>query len=129
MSSQPKSGLVLPFLIITVGVGWLLTTLGIAPQINWIWTLGLAVVGFTTFAVSGIDKASLVVGSLFLLASLFSVLRQTGRLQMDTEVPILVIATGVLLLIVRSPLIPVPSWLIQGADALAKDEIRNKGRA
>ena len=124
--SNNKSGLVLPFLIITVGVGWLLTTLGIAPQINWVWTLGLAVVGFTTFAVSGVDKASVVIGTLFLLASLFSVLRQTGKLQLDTEVPILVIATGVLLLIVRSSLIPVPSWIIQGTDAIAKDEIRNR---
>lgn len=124
--SSKKSGLVLPFLIITVGVGWLLTTLGVAPQINWVWTLGLAVVGFTTFAVSGVDKASVVVGTLFLLASLFSVLRQTGKLQLDTEVPILVISMGVLMLIVRSSRIPVPSWIIQGADELAKDEIRNR---
>lgn len=124
--SNNKSGLVLPILIITVGVGWLLTTLGVAPQINWIWTLGLAVVGFTAFAVSGVDKASVVVGTLFLLASLFSVLRQTDKLKLDTEVPILVIATGVLLLVVRSPRIPVPSWIIQGTDALARDEIRNK---
>ena len=124
--SSNKSGLVLPFLIITVGVGWLLTTLGVAPQINWVWTLGLAVVGFTTFAVSGVDKASVVIGTLFLLASLFSVLRQTGKLQLDTEVPILVIATGVLLLIVRSSRIPVPSWIIQGTDAMAKDEIRKR---
>ena len=85
-----------------------------------------AVVGFVTFAVSGVDKASVVVGTLFLLASLFSVLRQTGRLQLDTEVPILVIATGVLLLVVRSPLIPIPSWIIQGSDALAKDELRRQ---
>lgn len=125
--SSNKSGLVVPLLIITVGVGWLLTTLGIAPQINWIWTLGLAVVGFTVFAVSGIDKASVVIGTLFLAASLFSVLRQTGRLQLDTEVPILVIITGVLLLLVRSPWIPIPSWIIQGADALAKDQVRRKG--
>ena len=124
--SSNKSGLVLPFLIITVGVGWLLTTLGVAPQINWVWTLGLAVVGFTTFAVSGVDKASVVIGTLFLLASLFSVLRQTGKLQLDTEVPILVIATGVLLLIVRSSRIPIPSWIIQGTDAMTKDGIRNR---
>ena len=124
--SSNKSGLVLPFLIITVGFGWLLTTLGVAPQINWVWTLGLAVVGFTTFAVSGVDKASVVIGTLFLLASLFSVLRQTGKLQLDTEVPILVIATGVLLLIVRSSRIPIPSWIIQGTDAMTKDGIRNR---
>ena len=124
--SNSKLGLALPFLIIAVGVGWLLTTLGLAPPINWIWTLGLAVVGFTIFAVNGIDKASVVIGTLYLIASLFSVLRQTGRLQLETEVPILVIATGVLLLVVRSPLIPVPSWIIQGADVMAKDQISNR---
>ena len=124
--SNSKLGLALPFLIIAVGVGWLLTTLGLTPPINWIWTLGLAVVGFTIFAVNGIDKASVVIGTLYLIASLFSVLRQTGRLQLETEVPILVIATGVLLLVVRSPLIPVPSWIIQGADVMAKDQISNR---
>jgi hypothetical protein len=124
--SSSKTGLVVPFLIIAVGVGWLLTTLGIAPEINWIWTLGLAVVGFLIFAASGVDKFSVVTGTLFLLAALFSVLRQTGKLQLDTEVPILVIASGVLLLVVRSPLVPVPSWIILGADALAKDEVRRK---
>jgi hypothetical protein len=39
-------------------------------------------------------------------------LRQTGRLTVNTEVPILVIVAGVLLLIARLPAIPVPEWVI-----------------
>jgi hypothetical protein len=40
-------------------------------------------------------------------------LRQTGRLDPDTEVPILVIAAGVLLLVARMRSIPAPGWLIE----------------
>ena len=43
-----KTALILPVLIITLGTGWLLMTLGIAPKIDWIWTLGLAVIGLTS---------------------------------------------------------------------------------
>ena len=105
--------LVLPLLIIVVGVGWLLTTLGFLPEIDWLWTLGLAAIGIVTFLVGGWNKFTMVVGPFFLIASLLSVIRQTGRLNLNVEVPILVITLGVLLLIVQSPGIPTPSWLIQ----------------
>lgn len=103
--------LIVPILLITVGTGWLLSTLGIAPDINWVWTLGLAVVGVLTFGMYGFDKATVVVGGFFLITSVLSVLRQTGRLSLDVEIPILVIALGVLLMISRSSRIPVPQWL------------------
>jgi hypothetical protein len=108
-----RKTLLLPILLITVGVGWLLTTLGVAPGIDWVWTLGLAVVGISTFAVSGFDKVTVVVGPFFILASCLSILRQTDRLRFDVEVPILVIIAGVLLLIARIPAIPVPTWVVQ----------------
>lgn len=102
--------LLLPLLLIVVGVGWLLTTLGVAPGINWIWTLGLAAAGFLPFVIHGIDKITLSVGPFFLIASLLSVLRQSGRLVIDHEMPILIILAGVLLLVVRSPVVPLPKW-------------------
>ncbi len=105
-----KKTLFVPVLLITVGAGWLLTTLGIAPGINWIWTLGLAILGILAFLISGIDKMTVVVGSLLIVASLLSVLRQTERLPIDHELPILVMVTGVLLLIARYQSIPVPAW-------------------
>jgi hypothetical protein len=114
--STPASGdkrtLVIPIVIITVGIGWLLTALGFAPGIDWIWTLGLAVCGIVTFAAGGWNKVTLVIGLFFVAASLLSVLRQTGRLTLNIEVPVLVILIGVLLLIARSPAIPMPDWLV-----------------
>ena len=111
---QPdKKTLILPLLLITVGAGWLLSELGVAPSIDWIWTLGLAVVGLLALAISGIDKFSIVVGPFFFIASGLSILRQSDRLRLELEVPILVIVAGLLLLIARLPAIRVPSWVLQ----------------
>jgi hypothetical protein len=97
--------------MIAVGVGWLLSAMGIGVGINWIWTLGLFVIGCLAFIVSGFDKVSVVVGSFFLLASTLSILRQTGRIASDVEIPVLVISVGVLLLVAQSRLIPLPHWI------------------
>ena len=109
MTVSQKS-LVISLLTITVGVGWLLTACGIAPQINWVWTLGMAVCGVLMFALMGFDKLSFVLGSFFLVCSGMSVLRQQGVLLVETEAPVLVIVAGVLLLIARSRRVPVPTW-------------------
>jgi hypothetical protein len=110
MPSTNKAPLVIPILIIVVGVGWLLTAQRVEPGINWVWTLGLGVIGILTFVVGGFDKVSVTVGPFFLLASLLSVLRQTGTLSLEVEVPVLVISIGVLLLIAQLPAIPKPGW-------------------
>jgi len=111
-SSSSRKTIVIPFLIISIGTGWLLTTLNVVPGLNWIWILGLAMVGLLSFAVSGIDKSSVLVGPFFLIASCLSVLRQIGHISVDVEVPILVIIIGCLLLIARSPSIPLPEWMV-----------------
>ncbi len=110
-----KKTLLLPILLITIGSGWLLSTLGVAPGINWVWTLGLAVTGLLCFVISGFDKVTVVLGPFFIVSSCLSVLRQTGRLSIDVEVPILVIIVGVLLIFARFPAVPVPGWLIEEA--------------
>ncbi|MDA0836078.1 MAG: hypothetical protein O2955_20830 [Planctomycetota bacterium] len=106
-----KLTLLLPILLITVGTGWLLTALEIAPNIDWIWTLGLLIVGVMTFVLGGFDKATFVVGGFFIIASSMSVLRQTGRITLNIEVPVLVIASGVLMIFARSSKIPTPGWV------------------
>jgi hypothetical protein len=105
--------LVIPVLLITLGIGWLLTSLGVVPQVDWVWTLGLAFVGVLAFVLGGFDKVTVAVGPFFLIASCLSVMRQTGRLAINLEVPILVIAAGVLLLVARLKSIPAPDWLIE----------------
>ena len=108
-----NTGLIVPALLITVGTGWLLTTLGVAPGIDWVWTLGLAIAGVLVFLVGGFDKVTFVAGTFFIVTSFLSVLRQTGRVSIDVEVPILVIVSGVLLLVARHPGIPVPNWVLE----------------
>ena len=107
------NNLAIPVLIITVGVGWLLTTFGLVPDVDWVWTLGLAVVGLLSFAQGGLNKFSVIVGPLLLLGSVLSLLRQTGRLSVEREIPILMIVFGVLLLVARSRSIPAPDWFEQ----------------
>lgn len=106
-----KVSLILPILLITLGAGWLLTTLGVGPGIDWVWTLGLAVIGVLTIALGGLDKVTVVLGPFFIVASCLSLLRQTERLTIDTEIPILVIVGGVLLLVARLRTIPLPAWI------------------
>ena len=117
-----RISLLVPLLAIGVGTGWLLTALKVVPDIDWIWTVGLAAVGVSAFAIGGIDKVSIVIGTFFILASVLSVMRQSGFLSLNVEVPILVIISGVLMLIVRNPAIPLPEWLIQDGKSRAGDE-------
>lgn len=108
--------LIFPLLLITIGLGWLLTTLGVAPGIDWVWTLSLAAMGLLAFFIAGCDKITIVVGPFFFIASVLSVLRQTGRLRVDVEIPVLVIVAGVLLLIARSPAVPIPKWVTEQSE-------------
>jgi hypothetical protein len=113
MSSINRNPIILAILIITMGVGWLLTVMNVIPGINWIWTLALAVVGLLTFIINGgLNKYSVVVGSFFLIASIISVFRQSGHIAMNVEVPILFILFGVLLLVAQHPAIPFPAWFV-----------------
>ena len=98
--------------ICTLGVGWLLSALGIGQNIDWVWTLCLGVVAILIILLSGgIDKVSIVLSPVLLVGSLLSVLRQSGRLSIDVEMPILVIVFGLSILISQLPQIPLPRWL------------------
>jgi hypothetical protein len=107
---------VVPILLIILGTGWLLTTLKVVPQVDWVWTLGLAFTGVLVFLLSGFDKVSVAVGPFFLIAAGLSVLRQTGRLHTNIEVPILVITAGVLMLVAHLKWIPAPKWLVESEE-------------
>ncbi len=108
--------LIPPVVLITIGTGWLLTTIGIAPGVDWVWTLGLAIAGLLTLVICGIDKLSVVIGPFLILASCLSLLRQTGRLTTNIEIPILVILAGLLMFVARIPSIPAPKWMGKESD-------------
>lgn len=109
--NTPRKQLIVPILIILLGVTWLLNVLKIVPGVDWIWTVGLAAVGIIALVLGGINKLSVVVGPFFIIASICSVLRQTGRLELDREVPILTIVLGFLLLLAQITNIPSPEIL------------------
>ncbi len=69
--------LIAPILTIIVGLTWLLNTLNIIPGVDWAWSIGLATVGILSVAVGGFNKVSIVTGPFLIIASVFSVMRQT----------------------------------------------------
>ncbi len=103
--------LVVPILTVIVGVTWLLNVLEIMPGVDWMWTVGLATVGILTVAVGGLNKLTIVTGPFLMVASVCSLLRQTNRLVVDREIPILVIVLGILMLISQLSRLPTPEAL------------------
>jgi len=106
-------GVVVSLLIIAVGVAWLLNTLNVIAGVDWIWTVSLAAAGVVTLAWGKLNKISFLVGAFLLIASVFSVLRQTGKISVDVEVPVMVISFGILFLIAQVPIIPHPEVVVK----------------
>ena len=103
--------LIAPILTIIVGLTGLLNTLNSIPEVDWAWSIGLATVGILSVAIGGFNKVSIVTGPFLIIASVFSVMRQTGRINIDLEVPILVIVLGVLMLISQLSKLQLPDAL------------------
>jgi hypothetical protein len=116
MTSRARP-LAAPILMITLGVGWLLTVHNVLPGVNWIWILGLAVTGLLILLLGGIDKATFVIGPFLIASTFFSLMRQTGRISIDTEAPSLVIVFGALMLLAMLLPIRVPAWIIEPTGA------------
>lgn len=93
--------LVAPLLLIAVGLGWLLHAQEVMPPVNWIWILLLATIGILIPIVGGLSRSTLVIGPFLVIWALTSFLRQTGRIELPVQGPILVISLGVLLAVVR----------------------------
>src|SRR5262245_3174984 len=98
MMSKRASSIVVPVLVLTLGVGWLLTVVNADPRIPWVPVLGMAVVGLLTLFVGGLDKATAVAGPFLLICTGFALARQTGHIRLEVMVPCLVIALGMLML-------------------------------
>ena len=98
---NPRAVLVFPILLITIGAGWLLSVRGVLPGVDWVWIMLLGVTGALVLVIGGLKRMSLFVGVFLMLCCSASLMRQTGRLDINTEVPGLTIAAGVLMLLVR----------------------------
>jgi hypothetical protein len=94
--------------VIVLGVAWLLNTMHVITGVNWVWTLGLAMAGLLVLALNGLNRLTIVTGPFLLIASVFSVMRQAGRMSLDREIPSLVIALGVLMLLAQLLALPNP---------------------
>lgn len=102
--------LFIPLLLIVVGAGWLMASLGYLPDgVNWLWVGVLALSGVGVL-ISGWNRFSAVLGPMLLLGAVLSTLRQMSLLSLEVELPILVIALGSLLLFVRIARLPLPAW-------------------
>ncbi len=97
-----------PILVIVVGIAWLLNIMGILPGVDWLWTVSIAAVGIIVLTFGGVNRVTVVICPFLITASIFSVMRQTGRLPVDKEVPLLTIALGVFWLIASAIKIPLP---------------------
>ncbi|HET6327615.1 MAG TPA: hypothetical protein VFG04_23230 [Planctomycetaceae bacterium] len=95
-----------------MGIGWLLTAQGLIPGVQWAWVLGLAALGAVLLSFEGVNKFSFVVGPSLIVGAFLSILRQTGFVGVDTEVPLLTITVGVLWTLVHLVPLPRPSWIL-----------------
>jgi hypothetical protein len=102
---------------LTIGTGWLLTTLKVVPGVNWIWVLGLAFVGMITPIRAGLDKLTAVVGPFLVVAAGCAFLRQLEWMPLKIEAPVLVMTAGALLFITHFVKLPAPAWLLDDAPA------------
>ena len=103
---SPTKKYLVPFIIIAVGLGWLLERLGIVSSWELLWTVGLAAAGMYLIAVSGFNRDTFLPSVFLLVCSFFSLLRSLGYLRVNFEIPLLVIIFGVLMAIRNSDVIP-----------------------
>jgi hypothetical protein len=111
MNTSRKKEIGLAVLVIAVGVAWLLNVWNVIPGVDWVWTGGLGVIGILTLALAGLNQLTVIIGPFIIIGLILSILRQTGRLSTNVEVPVLVIVFGALLLCSYLLRVPLPKYL------------------
>jgi len=102
-----KPAIAIAFLIIALGIAWLLNAMRIAPDLDWIWIIGLGVAGILLLTVTRLDRFNFVAGLSLIVSSVLAALRQSGKLTVNIEAPVLFITVGILLFLAQ--LLPLPS--------------------
>jgi hypothetical protein len=102
-----KPAIAISFLIVALGVAWLLNAMRVAPNLDWIWIIGLGVSGILLLTVTRLDRFNFVAGLSLVVSSVLAALRQSGKLSVNIEAPVLFITVGILLLLAQ--LLPMPA--------------------
>jgi len=102
-----KPAIAISLLIVALGVAWLLNAMRVAPQLDWIWIIGLGVSGILLLTITRMDRFTFVAGLSLIVSSVLAVLRQSKKLEANVEAPVLFITIGILLLLAQ--LLPLPA--------------------
>jgi hypothetical protein len=94
-----KKGVIISLLLILTGIGWLLTINNVMENVNWVWPIFLFSVGVISLGFYGINKVNFSIGTVFIISSATSILRQNGKITFQLEIPILLIFLGIFMLI------------------------------
>ena len=102
-----KPAIAISFLIVAVGIAWLLNAMRVVPNLDWIWIIGLGVSGILLLTITRLDRFNFVAGLSLIVSSVLAVLRQTEKITVNIEAPILFITVGILLLVAQ--VLPLPA--------------------
>jgi hypothetical protein len=105
---SPVQSMIISLLVIAIGTAWLLNSMNIIPGVNWVWTIGLAAAGVLIIGLGGFNKLTVVVGPFLIVAAALSLMRQRGTLPVNRELPVLIIALGILMLFSQLSRLPSP---------------------
>jgi len=97
----------IPVTLIVVGVLWLVWYFGWFPDVDWIIAVGLAAGGVAVLFFDGVTKSSVVIGPFMIASGLAWALHDRYRVSWSVLIPALLILLGALMLVARSPRIPV----------------------
>ena len=103
---SPTKKYLVPFVIVVIGLGWLLERLDVLSSFDLFWTIGLAAAGVYLLTVSGFNRDTFLPAIFLLICALFSLLRSINMFRLTVELPLLVIIFGILMAIRNSGVIP-----------------------
>ncbi len=111
MTETTRKLMAIPIIIIVLGLAWLMMAAHWGEDIDWVQAAALALVALVSWLLSGIDKVTVVVIPWFLLASVCSLLHDTGTLDINLIVPVLTVAFGCLVLLALLLKVPRPTFM------------------
>ena len=97
----PSNRFFVPVIVIVLGSAWLLTSLKVLPQIDWVFVLLLALFGILMLIIRPLSRGRLVAGATMLSIAIGEVLQDLAMISRTVEIPALVILGGLYALIAQ----------------------------